>query len=62
MNELKILKKCKSGYFDEVIFEVCYLYLKKYMFVEIVCELGFNFVCFVYYWVEKYNWCNLIGE
>lgn len=62
MNESKTLKKRKSGYSDEVIFEARYLYLKKYTPAEIARELGLNSARPVYYWAEKYNWRNLIGE
>ena len=62
MNEPKTLKKRKSGYSDEVIFEARYLYLKKYTPAEIARELGLNSARPVYYWAEKYNWRNLIGE
>ncbi|WP_315569333.1 terminase large subunit domain-containing protein, partial [Haemophilus parahaemolyticus] len=58
----KTLKKRKSGYSDEVIFEARYLYLKKYTPAEIARELGLNSARPVYYWAEKYNWRNLIGE
>nr|WP_314738670.1 terminase family protein [uncultured Haemophilus sp.] len=62
MNTPKTLKKRKSGYSEEIIFEARYLYLKQYSPAEIARELGLNSARPVYYWAEKYNWRNLIGE
>lgn len=56
------LRKRKSKYDDEVIYQARYLYLKKYSPQEIVKELGLNSPRPVYYWAEKYNWRNLINE
>ncbi|MFC0973977.1 terminase large subunit domain-containing protein [Pasteurella multocida] len=56
------LKKRKSKYDEEVIFQARYLYLKKYSPSEIAKELGLNSPRPVYYWAEKYNWRNLINE
>ena len=36
--------------------------MKKYTPAEIARELGLNSARPVYYWAEKYNWRNLIGE
>ena len=61
--ERKTLKIRKSrGYDDETIYAARFLYLKKYTPKEIATELGLNSARPIYYWAEKYNWRNLIGE
>lgn len=55
-------KKRRSKYDDELIYEARFLYLKKHTPAEIAQELGLNSPRVVYYWAEKYNWRNLIGE
>lgn len=62
MKTTEKLKKRKSRYSEEVIFEARYLYLKKYSPQEIAKELGLNSARPIYYWAEKYNWRNLLGE
>lgn len=62
MTERSSLKKRKSRYNEDLIFEARYLYLKKYTPQEIAKELGLNSPRVVYYWAEKYNWRNLINE
>lgn len=56
------LKKRQSKYSEALIFEARYLYLKKFTPQEIAKELGLNSPRPVYYWAEKYQWRNLIGE
>lgn len=62
MKTTERLKQRKSRYSEELIFEARYLYLKKYSPQEIARELGLNSPRPVYYWAEKYNWRNLLGE
>lgn len=62
MKSIERLKKRKSRYSEEVIFEARYLYLKKYSPQEIAKELGLNSPRPIYYWAEKYQWRNLLGE
>lgn len=62
MKKTTELKKRKSGYSEEIIFEARYLYLKKYSPAEIAKELKLNSARPIYYWAEKYNWRNLINE
>lgn len=56
------LKKRKSAYSDEVIYQARFLYLKKYSPQEIARELKLNSPRPIYYWAEKYQWRNLLGE
>ncbi|MFA9499912.1 terminase large subunit domain-containing protein [Mannheimia sp. E30BD] len=62
MKTTERLKKRKSHYPEEVIFEARFLYLKKYSPQEIAKELNLNSARPVYYWAEKYNWRNLLSE
>lgn len=62
MKTTEKLRKRKSRYSDEVIYEARYLYLKKFSPQEIAKELGLNSPRPVYYWAEKYQWRNLLGE
>lgn len=62
MKTTEKLKKRKSRYSEEVIFEARFLYLKKYSPQEIAKELNLNSARPVYYWAEKYNWRNLLSE
>lgn len=62
MKTIERLKKRKSGYSEEIIFQARYLYLKKYSPQEIAKELSLNSARPVYYWAEKYQWRNLLGE
>lgn len=62
MTERLRLKKRKSRYNEDLIYEARYLYLKKHTPQEIAKELGLNSPRVVYYWAEKYNWRNLINE
>lgn len=62
MKTTEKLKKRKSRYSEETIFEARFLYLKKYTPQEIAKELGLNSPRPIYYWAEKYNWRNMLGE
>lgn len=62
MKQKAELKKRKSGYSEEIIYEARYLYLKQWSPAEIAKELKLNSARPVYYWAEKYKWRNLIGE
>lgn len=62
MKTTERLKQRKSRYSEEIIFEARYLYLKKYSPQEIARELGLNSARPIYYWAEKYQWRNLLGE
>lgn len=56
------LRKRKTRYDEEIIFQARYLYLKKYSPQEIAKELKLNSARPIYYWAEKYNWRNLLNE
>ncbi|KMK51482.1 terminase [[Actinobacillus] muris] len=56
------LKQRKSRYSEETIFEARYLYLKKYSPQEIAKELSLPSPRPIYYWAEKYQWRNMLGE
>lgn len=51
-----------SQYSDETIYAARYLYLKKYTPAEIATELGLKSSRPIYYWAEKYQWRNMLGE
>ncbi|MBE2898610.1 terminase [Pasteurellaceae bacterium 20609_3] len=51
-----------SQYSDETIYAARYLYLKKYTPAEIANELGLKSPRPIYYWAEKYQWRNMLGE
>lgn len=60
MTKLRKLKSKK--YDDELIYSARYLYLKNTPPKEIAQELGLPSARPVYYWAEKYQWHNLLGE
>lgn len=61
--ERKTLRIRKTArYDDETIYSARFLYLKKHSPKEIADELGLPSPRPIYYWAEKYNWRNLLGE
>lgn len=56
------LRKRKTRYDEETIYQARFLYLKKYSPQEIAKELKLNSARPIYYWAEKYQWRNMISE